>query len=137
MADGPYGSGLFGDNSTGFPYFYVSDLDVSQQHIAADPEGLVSLALSEAALPGGCQRTDPESPLCVRLTVTGRVVEVGEGPERDFALKALFDRHPSMANWPTDHDWKVKKIEPVHLFVLDMFGGAKPLSVEDYLAVEL
>lgn len=137
MADGPYGRGLFGNNGTGIPYIYVSEMDVSQIHIAANPDGLVSFTFSEAALPGGCQRMDAESPLCVRLTLTGRVVEVEEGPEREFALQALYARHPTMASWPTDHDWKVKKIEPTHLFVLDMFGGAKPLSVEDYLSVEL
>lgn len=72
-------------------------MDVSQIDIASNPEGLVSFTMSEAALPGGCQLTDPESPLCVRLTLTGKLVEVEEGPEKDFALQALFDRHPVMA----------------------------------------
>lgn len=108
-----------------------------QVDIAANPEGLVSFTMSEAALPGGCQMTDPESPLCVRLTLTGRIVEVAEGPEKEFARQALFDRHPAMAGWPADHSWKIKKLEPVHVFALDMFGGAKPISVEEYLAVEL
>lgn len=97
MVDGPYGSRLFGDNSTGLPYFYVSEMDVSQIDIAANPEGLVSFTMSEAALPGGCQMTDPESPLCVRLTLTGKMVEVEEGPEKEYAQQALFDRHPAMA----------------------------------------
>jgi len=136
-ADGPYGNKLFGDNSTGLPYFYVSEMDVSQIDVAANPDGLVAFTVSEAALPGGCQMTDPESPLCVRLTVTGRLVVVEEGEERAFALQALFDRHPAMPNWPTDHDWVVKKLEPAHIFALDMFGGAKPLSVDEYLAAEL
>lgn len=138
MVDGPYGSrSLFGDNSTGLPYFYVSPMDVSQIDVAANPQGLVAFTMSEAALPGGCQRTDPESPLCVRLTITGRLVEVAEGEEKVFAMRALFDRHPAMADWPTDHEWKVVKIEPTSIFALDMFGGAKPLPVEEYLAVEL
>lgn len=135
--DGPYGA-LFGNNATGVPYLYVSELDVSQIDVAANPDGLVALTMSEAMLPGGCQNTDPESPLCVRLTITGRLVTVAEGTEeRDWALHALISRHPAMASWPTDHSWEVKRLEPHHVFILDMFGGAKPLSVEDYLAVEL
>ena len=45
--------------------------------------------------------------------------------------------HILKTGWPTDHNWVVKKIELQHIFILDMFGGAKPLSVEDYLAVEM
>lgn len=133
--DGPYRDRLFGDNSTGIPFFFVSDLDVSQQDALENP--LVSLTLSEAALKNGCAMTDPESPLCVRLTVTGDLVEVVDEDEKAFAMRALFQRHPRMQGWPTDHNWKVKKIVPAYLFVLDMFGGAKPLSVEEYLGVEL
>lgn len=37
-------------------------------------------------------------------------------------------------DWPTDHNWRIKKLNVRHLFILDFYGGAKPLSVEDYLA---
>lgn len=65
---------FYGTNSSGIPYFYVSEMDVSQ--IDAQSNNIVSLTMSEAQLPEGCQATDPESPLCVRLTITGKVCVV-------------------------------------------------------------
>ena len=135
LVDGPYRDGLLGDNSTGIPYFFVSEMDVSQ--VDATANSLVSLTLSEAALTDGCALMDPESPVCIRLTVTGELVEVVDEAEKAFAMQALFQRHPKMEGWPTDHDWKVKKIVPRHIFVLDMFGGVKPVTVEEYLNIEL
>ncbi|GAB5032490.1 protein creg1-like [Nannochloropsis oceanica] len=135
VVDGPYHDGLLGDNSTGIPYFFVSEMDVSQ--VDALSNSLVSLTCSEAALANGCTLTDPESPVCIRLTVTGEMVEVVDEEEKAFAMQALFQRHPKMEGWPTDHDWKVKKIVPRHVFVLDMFGGVKAVSVEEYLSIEL
>lgn len=53
----------------------------------------------------------------------------------NFRPFSIHHVHPSA--WPTDHGWKVKKIVPRHIFVLDMFGGVKPVSVDEYLEVEL
>lgn len=71
--------------------------------IDAQANNIVSFTVSEAQSPGGCMNTDPESPLCVRLTLTGQLVEVTDEDERDFAIKALFQRHPAMKGWPDDH----------------------------------
>jgi hypothetical protein len=92
--DGPYRDGLLGNNATGFSYFFVSELDVSQQDVQANP--LVSYTITEASLENGCALTDPESPLCVRLTLTGELVEVVDEEEKAFAMQALFQRHPRM-----------------------------------------
>src|SRR6056297_778858 len=94
LVDGPYRDGLFGDNSTGIPYFFVSELDVSQQDASAN--SLVSLTVSEAGVSSECAMLDPESPLCIRLTVTGDLVEVVDEEETAFAMQALFQRHPQM-----------------------------------------
>lgn len=71
LVDGPYDARVKGNNGTGVPYFYVSEMDVSQLDIVAN--ATASLTVSEAQLPEGCQKTDPEDPTCVRVTLTGEV----------------------------------------------------------------
>lgn len=71
LVDGPYDASQNGNNGTGIPYFYVSDMDVSQLDLVANP--MASITVSEAQLPQGCSKTDPEDPTCVRLTLTGEV----------------------------------------------------------------
>ena len=119
------------DSSTGIPYFYVSEMDTSQVNIASN--NTASFALSEAQLQGGCKGVDQEDPTCVRLTLSGKMVEVTNQDELDFATKALFERHPHMQDWPTDHGWKVKKMELENVWILDFYGGVTPVTVEDYL----
>ena len=120
------------DESTGIPYFYVSEMDTSQVNIASN--NTVSFALSEAQLQGGCKGVDQEDPTCVRLTLSGKMVEVTNEDELNFATKALFERHPHMEDWPSDHGWKVKKIELENVWILDFYGGVTPITVEEYLS---
>lgn len=120
-------------DSSGTPYFYVSDLDVSQQDIAADPE--VSFVVSEAEL-GICAAKgwDPEDPRCAKVVLSGTMVEVTEDEEKDKFKSALFARHPAMKYWPTSHNWKVKKINVQRAWLLDEFGGADDLNTTAYFA---
>jgi hypothetical protein len=39
--------------------------------------------------------------------------------------------------WPTDHGWVVKRLDLTHVFILDFYGGAKPVSVEEYFAASV
>lgn len=119
------------DKSTGIPYFYVSEMDTSQINIAQNSS--VSLALSEAQLDGGCRGVDQEDPTCVRLTLSGKMVEVTDKDELVFAKQALFERHPHMEDWPDDHGWKVKKIVLENVWILDFYGGVHPVTVDEYL----
>jgi hypothetical protein len=135
------------DHSTGIPYFYGSDMD--QSFIDVKENDKVSLTLSEAQVPSvcgaetmkGCDITtfgDPENPMCARLVVTGKLVRLEEeADEYIHAKKALFERHKVMKTWPADHGWVVAKIEIEDIWLIDFFGGASVLKVEDYLATDL
>lgn len=121
-------------NSTGIPYFYMSPLDFSARDLSKNSRATVLLTLEETPY---CEQRqwDPEDPRCTRLMLSGKMKKVKEGsPEYAFAKAALFERHPAMANFPADHDWFVAKLKIAQIAMIDWFGGAKYISVRDYLA---
>ena len=74
-----------------------------------------------------------ESPVCARLTLTGKFIPLEENSEEyTFARQALFERHSTMANWPTDHEWIIAKIDIQDIWLIDFFGGATILKPEEY-----
>ncbi|KAL3675081.1 hypothetical protein R1sor_025029 [Riccia sorocarpa] len=124
FSDGPEG------NATGTPYFYLSRMDPTPLDIEADPR--CSLCLSEAPI-GTCGTKDAENPTCARLTLSGKMVELSkEGDEGRYALEALYSKHPEMKAWPKDHDWRIYKLQIDNIFLVDYFGGAKRITVEEY-----
>lgn len=66
---------------------------------------------------------DPEDPRCARLILSGHFQFVSDAEELAFAKNALFERHPTMTKWPVDHNWKVHKIVPTEVWLINMFGG--------------
>jgi len=140
FADGPCGAG------SGTPYFYGSDLDASFTDAAKNPS--VSFTLTEASLKSSCvNRTedltacaisasgggDPENPPCARVTLVGNFTLLTEGTdEYTYGKAALFERHPAMANWPTDHEWLVGKIDVDYVWTIDFYGGANVFTAEQY-----
>jgi hypothetical protein len=112
-------------NSTGELFFYDSDMDISVQD--ADMNSLVAFSLSAAQLLGRCDVhiTDPEDPRCARVVFSGKFTSVEDADEAAFAQAALFDRHPQMESWPTDHNWKIHKIELTEIWLIDIYGGGK------------
>lgn len=122
-------------NSTGVPYFYVAKFDPVVKNIEANK--LSSLALSEAQN-GYCKAHDwdPESPLCSRVTLIGKLVHVSHEEEK-FAQDALFSRHPAMKTWPKGHNWQTLKLVITDVWLVDIFGGATMVPVEDYFKAEL
>ncbi|WJX78799.1 hypothetical protein P8452_61985 [Trifolium repens] len=42
-------------------------------------------------------------------------------------------KHSEIKDWPSDHDFQVFKLEIENIFLIDWFGGPKPLTVEEYL----
>ena len=52
--------------------------------------------------------------------------------EAEFAKKALFSRHPVMPDWPKNHGWFFAKLNITNVIVLDFFGGAITVPLEDY-----
>ena len=67
-------------NSTGTPYFYVSELDASQQDIAKNPRA--SFTVSEVSI-GYCAQKgwDPEDPRCAKVVLSGKIVTVTDKEE--------------------------------------------------------
>eukprot|EP00545_Synedropsis_sp_CCMP1620_P005784 CAMPEP_0119004608 /NCGR_PEP_ID=MMETSP1176-20130426/1247_1 /TAXON_ID=265551 /ORGANISM="Synedropsis recta cf, Strain CCMP1620" /LENGTH=235 /DNA_ID=CAMNT_0006956337 /DNA_START=22 /DNA_END=729 /DNA_ORIENTATION=- len=135
------------DSSTGIPYFYGTYKDQSFQDTIEN--AAVSLTLSEASLASVCGGSnlkgcriggggfgDPENPLCARLVLTGTFTVIDDD-ELDMAKAAIFERHASMEQWPTDHEWVVAKLEISDIWLIDFFGGASILNVDDYLAIDL
>ena len=53
------------------------------------------------------------------------------------ARAALFSRHPSMRLWPPHHGFFFCKLNITNILLLNYFGGAKTVLVEDYFAVQL
>lgn len=127
-SDGPDG------NSTGVPYFYLSALDPTPRDVAVIP--YASLTVSEAPL-GTCGSTDVENPTCAKITLSGQMYLVVEDTEEsDFAALALFSKHPEMEDWPKDHNFKFYGLKIQDIFLIDWYGGAKTLSVDEYLGTE-
>lgn len=133
----------FADASNGVPYFYASDLDASIVDLQQNTR--MSLALSEATLAGtpdevkackiGSGFGDPENPPCARLVLSGDFVRLdANSTEATTAQAALFDRHPSFANFPSGHDFFVGKLEIDAIWFIDFYGGVTNMDVAKYLA---
>lgn len=136
------------DNSTGIPYIYGTYMDQSFQDSLSNTA--VSFTLSEASMASVCGGSnlpscnihspygDPENPVCARLTLTGRLTVLSEqSDDRIFALEALFQRHGSMKDWPTNHNWVVARIDLDDIWLIDYFGGATTINVDQYFNVDL
>ncbi|ANM61926.1 Pyridoxamine 5'-phosphate oxidase family protein [Arabidopsis thaliana] len=57
----------------------------------------------------------------------------GGSEEAEVAKKALFTKHPEMMDWPKDHDFRFFKLEIIDIFLINWYGGAKPITVDEYL----
>ncbi len=79
--------------------------------------------------------TDPENPTCAKATFTGAFELVTDEQEREVAKDALFSRHPMMPTWPHHFDFYAIRIKSIWL--IDIYGGAKEVDLDDYYAVEL
>ncbi|KAK9879185.1 hypothetical protein WA026_004033 [Henosepilachna vigintioctopunctata] len=121
------------ENSTGIPYFYMTDKELSQQDLEKDNRCTILATLSEI---GYCQKQnyDPQDPRCAKVIITGRLVKVKrDTDEYKFGQEALFDRHPQMKTWPDDHGFFVSKLNIEQIEVLDFFGGIAIVKLEDYM----
>ena len=78
---------------------------------------------------------------CAHVIMTGtieRINDEGEDSEEyAFAHNALFSRHPAMDTWPSGHGWFVAKMQLENILLLDFFGGAKTVKIDDYMKATL
>ncbi|CAN1153331.1 Protein CREG2 [Linum perenne] len=129
FSDGEPGKGA------GVPYFYLTTLDPTARNAMKDARS--SFTISEYPL-GTCGKADPENPTCAKITLTGKLISVEEkSKEAEFARNALFTKHPEMKGWPKGHDFQVYKLVIEDIFLIDWFGGPKPLTVEEYLKAKM
>ena len=144
----PFGNPYsFADASNGVPYFYASDMDASMVDIftATEPNTRASFSMSEAELTGnssvaaceiGTALGDPENPPCARLVLSGNFIRLNaSSDEGALAKAALFERHPSFANFPSDHGFFAAKIEIDGIWLIDFYGAAASVSLKKYFAV--
>eukprot|EP00897_Mesotaenium_endlicherianum_P002380 jgi/Mesen1/216/ME1140549C07668 len=148
FSDGPEGA------PAGTPFFYLTALDPTAADVARNP--LCSLTLSVAVLQT-CGAKDPENPSCAKLTLSGQEplqampvdeqsrafsttsqmeLVVGEA-EVGKARAALFSKHAEMQHWPEGHHFRFYKLVIADIFLVDWFGVAKPVSVDEYFAAEV
>lgn len=131
------------DDPSGVPYFYGSHMD--QTFIDMVEDNSASLTLSEASLPtvcgasalGACTPSpsgDPENPMCARLTITGKLVEIEYGSDEYNRIQSvMFQRHPSMETWPGDHEWMIVKLVIEDVWFIDFYGGPSIISPDEFL----
>ncbi|KAI9152842.1 hypothetical protein LWI28_002002 [Acer negundo] len=119
------------NKGSGIPFFYLTALDPTARYAMKDHRS--SLTISEYPI-GTCGKRDPENPACAKITLTGKLVLVdNNSKEAEFAQSALFTKHPEMMEWPKDHNFKIFKLEIEDIFLINWFGGPKPLTVDQYL----
>ncbi|KAJ8013291.1 hypothetical protein DPEC_G00051730 [Dallia pectoralis] len=124
VSDGPM------DNSTGVIYFYLTPMENTVADLRSFP--FASLTFSEAEGDFCRQQAyDPEDPRCARLTLTGKMVDVGL-EEVESARWAMFSRHPEMRKWPVEHNWFFMKLELTQVWLQNWVGGVSLISLEDY-----
>ncbi|KAL2087423.1 hypothetical protein ACEWY4_016251 [Coilia grayii] len=126
ISDGPVGYGK------GIPYMYLTHMEISVQDLEVNSQASLCMSLAQTDF---CKKQgyDPQSPLCAHVILSGSVVEVKNASvEALEAKRALFDRHPEMIDWPTDHNWFFAKMNITQVWVLDYFGGVKIVTPEDY-----
>lgn len=125
-----YSDGVPGEGH-GVPYFYLTQLDPTARDALKDERA--SFTISEFPL-GTCKKIDPENPTCAKLTLSGKLKLVEDNSsEATFALRALFTKHAEMKTWPKNHRFQIFKLDIENLFLIDWFGGPKPLSPAQYL----
>ncbi|XP_048090985.1 protein CREG1 [Alosa alosa] len=126
ISDGPVGYGR------GIPYMYLTHMEISVKDLEVNPQASLCVSLAQTDF-CKAQGFDPQSPLCAHIILSGSVVEVQNNTiEAVVAKKSLFDRHPEMLDWPSDHNWFFAKMNITQVWVLDYFGGVKTVTPDDY-----
>ncbi|XP_073060342.1 uncharacterized protein [Primulina eburnea] len=119
----------------GIPYFYLTTLDPTASNALKDQRS--SFTLSEYNL-GTCGTTDPENPSCAKITLTGKLKALdGNSTEAEFARSALFSKHPEMKGWPKSHNFQIFQLDIKNIFMINWFGGPKPLTVDQYFGAKM
>ncbi|PPD84907.1 hypothetical protein GOBAR_DD18153 [Gossypium barbadense] len=110
------------DKSTGIPYFYLTTLDPTARNALKDHRSSLTI----------------KNPVCAKITLTGKLVLLdANSKESKFAQTALFTKHPEMKGWPKSHNFRIFKLKMENIFMINWFGGPKPLTVGQYLKYKM
>merc|ERR1712157_300503 len=129
--------------SSGKPVFYLPTPDPTAIDVSKNPT--ISLTFSEAALAERldekgqvCGGLDPNDPLCAQVMIVGKAVVLDKAALKK-AEEAFGVRHP-LAPWlakgGSHTGGAYYTIEPEYITILDYYGGATEVSVQDYLGLD-
>lgn len=122
-------------NGTGTPYLYLMKDGTPMQNLKKNGNATLSYSEAEFGDIQSCMispKSDPENPLCSRVMLYGQFYQVTDKKELQIAQKALFTRHPFMKDLPASHQFQVYGLKISHIGILDYFGGAVWVDVDDY-----
>ena len=123
-------------SSSGIPYIYKMSGELSVNDWKLDSRAAMTATLAQGDY-CSMKHMDPQDPRCARVTLTGSIIKVkANSTEETFAKEALFTRHPSMEDWPKDHHFFIAKLKVENVLILDFFGGASQVNIEDYFSAK-
>ncbi|KAG8376012.1 hypothetical protein BUALT_Bualt09G0018700 [Buddleja alternifolia] len=132
-ARSPFGNVMsYSDGGTGTPYFYLSTLDPTAVFGSINPRA--SFTLSEYELGYSCNGKDPQSPLCAKITFSGRLKLLApNSKEGSVARGALFEKHPQFRGFPLQNGtFNVFKLVIKSIFLVNLAAPQRNLTVEEY-----
>lgn len=118
--------------STGHIYFLLTDLDFTGQDLAENNK-LTALFSEDQDLACTSNHTDTMEPTCARVIFTGKVLRLTPGTmEYKNADEYYTNRHPASIHWRKSHTFYFCKLNIENIAVLDFYGGAHYISVDEY-----
>lgn len=118
--------------STGHIYFLLTSLDFTGQDLDVNNK-LTALFTEDQDLACTSNNTDTMEPTCARVIFVGKVNRLTpDTDEYRQADKWYTNRHPASIHWRKTHAFYFCELKIEHIAVLDFYGGAHNVSVDDY-----
>ncbi|XP_031635509.1 protein CREG1-like [Contarinia nasturtii] len=121
-----------GAPSTGRIYLLLTDLDFTGQDLAHNNK-LTAMFTEDQDLACTLNNTDTMEPTCGRVIFTGKIQRLTPGTQQYNEAEAFYtDRHPASLHWRKTHSFYFCTLNIEHIAVLDFYGGAHYVSIDDY-----
>ncbi|XP_028963338.1 uncharacterized protein LOC126583601 isoform X1 [Malus sylvestris] len=150
-------------NGSGIPYFYLTTLDPTARNALKDPRASLTISEHPIGTCGKTDPENPtcakltlngkvcrnrkficypyypreEGEIALILANLECMIffqlKLADPKKIEFAKRALFSKHPEMKDWPTTHNFQFFKLDIENIFLINWFGGPKPLTVDQYL----
>lgn len=134
----PRGEVMSFADSNGHIFFYL---------MGKQDQKKLALTLTQASLPpysnlerAACGKDgtlDAEDPRCAKITISGQVESCDREKDElcQTGWSALLERHPSMAQWPKDHNFIVHQFQITDIWMIANFGGQTIIDPQIYYKV--